>query len=85
MANKQDSYSFKFPNLIQHATFDYPKPLSEVIEILPDYQYDTSIRYEGMNEEVFDRQKKCLLDEYKSLLIFDSDFESGNLDKVILT
>jgi len=26
-----------------------------------------------------------LLDEYKSLLIFDSDFESGNLDKVILT
>lgn len=37
-----------------------------------------------MNEEVFDRQKKCLRDEFKNLLVFDSDFESGNLDKAIL-
>jgi len=54
LANKADTYTFKFPNLIQHAIYDYPKSLSEVIDTLPDFQYDTSVRYEGMNEDVFD-------------------------------
>lgn len=54
-ANKAEGYTFKFPNLIQNAIYDYPKSLHDVVNCLPDYQYDTSVRYEGMNEEIYDQ------------------------------
>lgn len=59
-ANKGSGYIFKFPNLIQNAIYDYPQSLNEVIGALPDYQYDTSVWYEGMNEEIYDWQQKVL-------------------------
>lgn len=37
MANRPDTYTFKFPNLMQFATYDYPPPLQEIIESLPEY------------------------------------------------
>ena len=63
-----------FPN----SYFTYPQHLNEIIHALPDYQFDHDPMFEGMNPDIMNGP--TLDDKHAHLLLFDSAFESGNLD-----
>ena len=85
IANRKGSYPYKFPKHSSIAEYKYTKKLQKAVSNLPCYQYeDEEAPFYGMSPELWNTKSRKLRPNFQDLVVFDSNFESGNLDRAVL-